>query len=95
MEAPNEPLLNRVALRRPGAEPARAADRPRARPDARRLVEAFAHKGVAIVLVLLLGVPALPLPTGGRPVARVLASNRRSSDLLVGPDRERAHAARR
>ena len=40
---------------------------PRAEPDPTlgALVAVFGHKSVAIVFVLLLGVPALPLPTGG------------------------------
>jgi hypothetical protein len=42
------------------------------------LVEAFGHKSFAIVFVLLLGVPALPLPTGGATHLLELAGSHQS-----------------
>jgi hypothetical protein len=54
----------------PGADPSVSADLERwlsqeGEPTIGSLVELFGQKGFALLFILLLGVPALPLPTGG------------------------------
>jgi hypothetical protein len=50
------------------------------------LIELFEEKAFAIVFVLLLGVPALPLPTGGATHVFELISMLLSLQLIIGRD---------
>ena len=50
------------------------------------LVEAFAKKSFAILFVLLLGVPALPLPTGGATHVFEVIAALLALELIVGRD---------
>lgn len=51
------------------------------------LVDVFEEKAFAVVFVLLLGVPALPLPTGGATHVFELIAMLLSLQLIVGRDR--------
>jgi hypothetical protein len=51
------------------------------------LIELFDHKSFAILFVLLLGVPALPLPTGGATHVFEVIAMLLALQLIVGRDR--------
>src|SRR4051794_26729273 len=50
------------------------------------LVEVFEEKSFAVIFVLLLGVPALPLPTGGATHVFLLIAMLLALQLIVGRD---------
>ena len=76
--------------RTPDAAPARLSAelddwlRVEPHPTLGRLVAAFGRKSFAIVFVLLLGVPALPLPTGGATHLLELVAIALALQLLAG-----------